>query len=287
MNSTKTIEVRSATDQDRHQLANLIHFETYVHRHLDWRPPLDWFGQSPYLVATRGEDVVGALICPPDPPEVGWIRLFVVAGSWFIQEGWNILWEQSREELRSMGKISAAAIPLQQWFQNLLIRSNFTQVDSVVSLVWSRGTILPEHRNISARIRPMNFDDLAEVEKVDAQAFGALWRNTKESLELAYKQQAVATVAEDDSGILGYQLSTASPMGGHLARLAVLPNQQGKGIGKELVTDVISQFDRRGALRVSVNTQEKNSVSLSLYRKVGFRTTGEVYPVFVYSFDQE
>lgn len=280
------VNVRPATQQDRHQLANLIHFETYVHRHLDWRPPLDWLGHSPNLVAVREEQVIGSLICPPDPPEVAWIRLFVVAASWFIQEGWTLLWEGAREELRSMGNIPAAAIPLQQWFQNLLVKSDFRQVDNVVSLVWSRGTILPERKESGVRIRPMNFDDLVTVEKVDSEAFGKLWRNTFNSLELAYKQQAVATVAEDDTGILGYQISTASPMGGHLARLAVVPGQQGKGIGRELVRDVINQFDRRGALRVSVNTQEQNEVSLALYRKMGFRQTGEIYPVFVYSFDE-
>jgi ribosomal protein S18 acetylase RimI-like enzyme len=282
---TVSIDVRTATQQDRHQLANLTHFETYVHRHLDWRPPLDWLGHSPNLVAVRGDQVIGSLTCPPDPPEVGWIRLFVVAANWFVQEGWTILWEQAREELRAMGNIPAAAIPLQNWFQNLLVKSNFQQVDNVVSLVWSRGTILPEGRETGVRIRPMNFDDLATVEKVDSEAFGQLWRNTFDSLELAYKQQAVATVAEDDTGIIGYQISTANPMGGHLARLAVVPGQQGKGIGRELVRDVINQFDRRGALRLSVNTQEQNQISLALYRKMGFRQTGEVYPVFVYSFE--
>lgn len=287
MISTTKIDVRPATLNDRHQLANLIHFETYVHRHLDWRPPLDWMGQPPCLVAARNDEILGALICPPDPPTVGWIRLFVVSASWFMQEGWMLLWEQARQDLHAMGNIRAAAIPLQQWFQQLVQQSGFTQVDRVVSLVWSRGTPLPECQESSIRVRTMNFDDLDAVTQVDCVAFDSLWQNTRESLELAYRQQALATVAEDDSGIIGYQISTASPMGGHLARLAVLPAQQGKGIGKLLVRDVLDQFDRRGALRVSVNTQELNQVSLSLYRKAGFRQTGEIYPVYVYSFDRD
>jgi ribosomal protein S18 acetylase RimI-like enzyme len=128
----------------------------------------------------------------------------------------------------------------------------------------------------------MNFDDLRAVEAVDWQAFDPLWRNSISSIELAYKQHAVATVAEDDDQLLGFQISTASPMGGHLARLAVSPQAQGKGIGYALVRDALDQFERRGALRVTVNTQAENTVSLALYEKAGFQPTGETYPVYVY-----
>ena len=39
--------------------------------------------------------------------------------------------------------------------------------------------------------------------------------------------------------IVGYQYSTSSSMGGHLARLAVKKSMQGKGIGYLLVTSSI------------------------------------------------
>ena len=129
----------------------------------------------------------------------------------------------------------------------------------------------------------MTFDDLPMVEKIDAAAFGEIWRNSYDSVELSFRQSALATVAEEEAGINGYQISTASPMGGHLARLAVLPENQSRGIGYALVRDTLDQFERRGALRVTVNTQEENLVSLSLYAKLGFRLTGEKYPV--YQFD--
>lgn len=276
------IEVRPATTEDRQQLANLIHFETHVHRHLDWRPPLDWLGMSPYLVAAAGNQIVASLICPPDPPNIGWIRLFAVSSNWAVLDAWQLLWNRARQMLVERGNILSAAIPLQPWFKHLLEGSGFRQVDEVISLTWARGTTLPDRREVPARIRPMNFDDLEAVADLDGQAFGALWRNTIESLQMAYKQHAVATVAENDEGILGYQISTASPMGGHLARLAVSPSAQGKGIGIALVRDVLDQFDRRGAIRVSVNTQQSNPVSLSLYNKTGFRLSGENYPVYIF-----
>ncbi len=276
------ISIRSAEEQDRKQLANLIHFETSVHRHLDWRPPLDWMGKKPYLVAEGQHGLLAALVCPPDPPDVAWIRLFAVSSEWNVSEAWQHLWPQACFQLSKLGDIHVAAIPLQEWFRDLLEKSQFHQTRNIVLLTWERGTHLPTPLDLPVTIRPMNFDDLPAVKELDWAAFRDLWRNSLESLQLAFRQSAVATVAEDEQGLLGYQISTASPMGGHLARLAVLPQAQVRGIGYALVYDLVKQFERRGAVRVTVNTQEDNTSSLSLYRKAGFRRTGEMYPVYQY-----
>jgi ribosomal protein S18 acetylase RimI-like enzyme len=101
-------------------------------------------------------------------------------------------------------------------------------------------------------------------------------------LEIAFRQSAIATVAEINGSIAGYQISTSTQAGGHLARLAVHPEYQGRGIGYGLVLDMLSQFRRRGAHAVTANTQHDNLVSLSLYQKAGFERTGEEYPLFEY-----
>jgi ribosomal protein S18 acetylase RimI-like enzyme len=90
-------------------------------------------------------------------------------------------------------------------------------------------------------------------------------------------------VAEDETGIIGYQISTTSAMGGHLARLAVLPAYQGRRIGYALLNDLLRQFVYRGIFRVTVNTQSDNLASLKLYEKAGFERTGERYPVYTRS----
>ena len=50
-----SLQVRPAVPQDQHQIANLMFFESHVHRHLDWRSPLDWLGYQPYLIAEKDE----------------------------------------------------------------------------------------------------------------------------------------------------------------------------------------------------------------------------------------
>jgi ribosomal protein S18 acetylase RimI-like enzyme len=132
-------------------------------------------------------------------------------------------------------------------------------------------------------LRPMMYYDLPQVAEVDASGFELLWQNSLESLQLAFKQAVLASVAEADGRMIGYQLSTRNPFGIHLARLAVRPEVQRQGIGRALVCDLIEQADRRGTPRLTVNTQSDNSASLSLYARLGFKNTGEAYPVFTHT----
>jgi len=85
------VSIRSALPDDRLQLKNLIQFESYVHRHLDWKQPLDWIGHSPFLVAERKGRVIASLACPPDPPGVAWIRTFATSGLLQPDDAWNLL----------------------------------------------------------------------------------------------------------------------------------------------------------------------------------------------------
>jgi len=271
------ISVRLAQEKDRRHLANLIHFSNSVHRHLDWRSPLDWIGYQPYILAEREGRILAALACPPDPPEVAWIRLLAVANEITAEEAWEYLWPAAHEYLWG---ITIAAIPLQGWFTQLLSAAQFEQTYQVMMLRWENQRRLQKVEPTNCTIRLMNYDDLEMVKELDTIAFGPIWRQSMDMLEIAFHQAAIATIAEDQDGMIGYQISTASSAGGHLARLAVHPRVQVQGVGSALLRDLLVQFTRRGAQQVTVNTQMDNKASLALYKKAGFRPTGEVYPVY-------
>lgn len=282
------LTIRKATEEDRHQLANLIHFEIHVHRHLDWREPVDWLGHHPYLVAEKDKNLLAALACPPDPVGVAWIRLFAARSRLPIQAVWEALWSQARRQLRQLGQfIEVSAIPLQGWFRNLLEATQFYCRQHVVVLAW-KGEDLPRKEHpISPAIRFMDENDLPGVEEVDSEAFSDIWRMSLDSLRLAYRQAAIARVVEIGREIVAYQICTNTSGGGHLARLAVKPQYQGEGIGYALVLDALAQFERRGVSNVTVNTQDHNSASLKLYRKAGFQPTGEVHPVYQFKIEKQ
>ena len=274
------VQVRSAVLTDRHQIANLMHFSPYIHRHLDWRCPLDWLGSPPFFILESQGQIVSALACPPDPPSVAWVRLFVVSGKKFLDDSWQMLWDAARLDLARKGRFMAAAIVLQDWYHRLLLSSGFSSHQSIVML--EREGQMPIEASLPAgfSIRTMLQYDLPAVAEVDAAAFDLLWQNSLPSLEQAYPQAVLATVAEADGQVLGYQLSTRNPFGAHLARLAVQPALQGRGVGRALVADLAQQAERHGMFRLTVNTQSDNAASLALYKKTGFRETGERYPVY-------
>jgi ribosomal-protein-alanine N-acetyltransferase len=274
------VQVRSATLTDQRQIANLMHFSPYNHRHLDWRYPLDWLGSPPFFVLESQGQILSALACPPDPPMVAWVRLFVTSGKISLGEAWETLWQTARLELTRQGRFMAAAIVLQEWYHSLLIASGFSSHQSIVML--EREGQMPIEVSLPAgySIRSMLQYDLPAVAEVDAAAFDPLWQNSLPSLERAYPQAVLATVVEANGQVLGYQLSTRNPLGAHLARLAVRPELQGLGLGRAMIADLIQQADRHAMYRLTVNTQSDNAASLVLYKKTGFRETGERFPVY-------
>ncbi len=274
------IRVRNAIPADRQRLANLIHFEEYVHRHLDWKAALDWIGSSPYLIAEIQNALVAALACPADPPGVAWVRLFTVASGLDLDETWQVLWDKVQNQLSGIDSVQVYALTLQDWFTQLLTHQGFDHVQDVMVLVWEAASNELTPPNDRLHLRPMRMDDLLVVSEIDHMAFGLEWRNSRSALTMALEQSAVASVVEKDDQIIGYQISTSSAMGGHLARLAVNPHCQCQGVGTYLVQSLLSTFQARGVDRVTVNTQADNLASLAIYRKNGFQMTGESYPVF-------
>jgi len=272
---------RSAIEEDRSRLANLLHFETHVHRHLDWRRPLDWLGQDPYLVLETGGRLMAALVCPPDPPGVSWIRLFAATSRFDPNEAWEALWRQALSQLRALSVLHAAAIPLQDWFRRILAASLFTHTHNVIVLDWKPVALpLPVGAGVTSNLRLMTEDDIAAVVEVDRESFAPLWQNSREAVSLALKQAGLATLIEDNGRIVAFQISTRASRGLHLARLATHPNYQGRGLASSLVRHVQQQVLDRNETLLTVNTQDNNAPSLALYTKMGFNRTTEQFPVF-------
>jgi len=276
------LAIRAAHPSDEPRLANLLYFESYVHRHLDWRTPIDWLGAPEYWVAEQGGLISAALACPPDPKNIAWIRLFVRSSSIPGEEAWRILWDTARESMAGRYEVTVAAIVLHDWFQKLLQTSGFVEHQHIVLLEHNSGSYHDQPTPPGVIIRPMRAEDLPAVTRLDTDAFDLVWRNSLPTLQRAFAQSGPATVAFYDGEMVGYQISTRNSFGVHLARLAVSPTFQGHGLGYAIVQDLLHQMYRMGIFRLTVNTQDDNSASLALYHKIGFMQTGECYPVYMY-----
>ena len=280
--SAVSLRIRPALHADQRQIADLLFFESHVHRHLDWRTPLDWLGAPHYWVIEERKHILAALACPQDPPGIAWIRLFVHSPLLSESEAWSPLWEAARAELLAAGGATVAAIALKPWFQDILQACGFKLHQYIVLLRSTDRTFSARALPQGFRIRPMTMDDLSAVAALDTDAFEPLWRNSQDALQKAHAQAVCATVAEEHGDIVGYQISTGNPFKAHLGRLGVLRAAQGRGIGELLIWDLIHRLRTLGLSRLTVNTQADNIASLKLYQKMGFARTSEVYSVLVH-----
>ncbi len=275
--------VREATREDRPIVAALL-TAGHRHQHLDWLSALDLLGRSPFLVSFARGMPAGCLACPPEPPGVAWLRLFSVASGFDPQSLWDALWPHVLRQARELRLRQAAVLLMEKWLEPLLQGSGFARTNAVIFLEWRGGRLPHSSRSADIELRRLDPEELDRVEALDARAFGPIWRHSQATLQEALRQSALATVALLDGELVGYQISTASGFGAHLARLAVEPRFQGRGIGSRLVVDLLQEIQARGFDRVTVNTQEDNLASQRLYDKLGFVATDHRVPVYELSF---
>jgi len=273
-------QVRQVDLKDHQRLSNLIFFETRSHRHLDWRSPLEWLGDRFFWAVDEGTQITAALACPEEVTGIAWVRLFVHSGYWSADNAWTVLWDTAKEDIVRAGGAKVAAIAQYAWFQNVLEASGFENRQNIVMLEWQYQP-WPAREANGIQIRNMIETDIPRVTVVDGASFDPLWHNSQETLRRALAQSLNATVAEDEHGvIIGYQLTTGSGARAHLARLAVHPSVQRRGVAQALLGNLFSRLTKDGFLKLSVNTQSDNTTSQQLYQKMGFIRTGESYPVY-------
>jgi ribosomal protein S18 acetylase RimI-like enzyme len=265
---------------DRMVLADLLRATSLIHRHLDWRPPLDWLQFEPFLVYDVSGMIQACLACPVHPEPVAWLRLFMAYNPNILETAWQALWSETLMNLHARQATKVAALPVDRWLRGILEKEGFVHTNNVVSLMWKNQKRSVGMDVDGCRVRPAKIDDLEMITAVDMAAFDVLWQQPLADLELAYEQAAVATVLEIGNVVVGYQISTGSTMGGHLARLAVHPEYQQRGFGRMLLVDLLKRFERRDARWLTVNTQVDNRASLALYDWAGFSRTGEIFPVY-------
>jgi [ribosomal protein S18]-alanine N-acetyltransferase len=276
------INIRIPTTQDLPTIGDLLVTSPLIHRHLDWRTVLEWYPNQPFLIAEQDKKVTGLLVCPTDPDGISWIRCFASNNPPLTSEIWNLLLEAATIGLHQ--KVEAIyAVGLLDWFCELLSRSNFKIIQSVVVLKWNNHLIHPPVLDDSFFVRPMESGDILPAADVDLRSFEPRWVLSPQTMEHAFVQAEHSVVIEKNNKVIAYSLTTANHFSAHLARIAVLPEFQGLHLGSTLIHEMLLYFRNYGIHNISVNTQNDNSSSLALYKNSGFELTGESYPI--YQFD--
>lgn len=276
----QTVTVIQYQQRDRRAIRDLMEQPTRVHSQLDWYEVDAWIQQPSARVWTiwQGARLVGVLGVSETIAGAAWLRLGIVRVDVDVDAFLQYAWERIMPVLRASGTEQVAVLVGEDWWMPHLSALGFTPYDEVVTL--RRASMhLPSSELSPIHVRSVLTPDMSAILTLDQAAFIAPWHMSDADLRQAERLCASGSVALVDGKVVGFQFSTFYFDGAHLARLAVHPDYQGRGVGHALISDLILRMSRRSVYVITVNTQLTNTTSQRLYRRFCFERTGYDLPV--------
>lgn len=262
----------------RHQQAvlELLFYSRRTHIHLDWHKAAAWVESFPdgVWLAWEQTKLVGCMAAAPVLNGTSWLRLAALDNAVEAEEVLVPLWQAVCEGLRKEGATAAYVLLLNPWLDEILPQMNLFPHEDVVTLYRNSLHLPPAPEVPELTIRDAYLEDANLLTRIDHEAFVAPWQMSPDDMRQALRQAASSTIIAWEGEPLGYQISTRHQTSGHLARIAVHPDAQGRGLGAVLLDETLRRFLRRGVRAITVNTQASNDHSQRLYQRYDFRRNG-------------
>lgn len=267
--------------RDRRAVLSLFNRSYRTQIHLDWFEPDAWLDTQPPLTWTawQGSRLVALLGMSEPLRGASWIRMLAVETHVDAHAVLGQLWRHIQPELLAANIEQAAILLMHDWVGEYVEALGFHPFDQVVTMRRATHDV-PSPIESRFFVRSFTPNELSTIIRIDQTAFSAPWQMSATEIRQSERLASPLTVATLSGEIVGYQLATHYYDEAHLARLAVLPQYQGQGVGAALVYDLIQRFARRGIYSITVNTQLTNIHSQRLYRRFGFERTGYDLPVW-------
>lgn len=120
-------------------------------------------------------------------------------------------------------------------------------------------------------LREMAWPDIPVLAALDAQLFrDDAWSEPTWWAELAGRPSRDYVVAADGDRITGYAGLDHAGDVADVMTIAVAPGAQGRGLGDELLTELVGRADRGGAGALMLEVRADNGPALRLYARHGF-----------------
>lgn len=258
-------EIRACSDLPFHDLERFLNANNLSFNNLDWFSPSERFNEPGCFAIIEDQQIRALLAATPESPEAAWLRFFHAERDGQHEQYFKALLSQALPGLSASGVKHLFSLSPYDWLERLLQGAGFQLADRIVTLQRNFSEENPRRANQETIIREMTYRDLAAVEAIDFAAFDPAWQLSRASLIKTYHHSACHSVAIIEGDIVGYQMSTNTFDSAHLARLAVHPHCQRKGLGHALVEDMLDTFTAIGVRTFTVNTQASNFQSLKLY----------------------
>lgn len=284
MIESETLAIRELRRSDLAQARRLIDTSEYVHyrfsqdemaRLVDLYPAAAAFSVAPGpLARVLGSSLQSFLLVNEMSPPCAWIGGFGVISTQgrHYADYLRLLLERLYASLLMRGVTnlyySGADIET-DWLRRPLEANDFKLV-SMLRAYDKTDFAVPTEGSRSVRVRPFRPSDAEPLAELEKLCFEPLWRHDASAFREVARMYPYFVVAEDDEGLAGYQFNVVDMKVGYLVRIATHPRTWGHGVGSRLMAEAIHYFEREGAWKVVLNTEESNTRAHRLYEWFGF-----------------
>jgi GNAT superfamily N-acetyltransferase len=131
---------------------------------------------------------------------------------------------------------------------------------------------IPLIKNLASNTWPATYSEIVSPQQVDYM-MELIYSTSSLQKQIEKGQQFIIAYDEEKPvAFASYSIKENNPSVYKLHKIYILPNQQGKGIGKQLISYIIKDIAPANALQLNVNRKNK---ALQFYQKLGFKIITE------------
>ncbi len=125
-------------------------------------------------------------------------------------------------------------------------------------------------------IRPAIIQDIPAILKIEQQAEAAAHWKEEDYRQVFVKDvpRRLVIVAEDESGLQAFSVIRLLQQECEIENLVVAPPMRQRGLGKQLLKNVVNLARSQGAISIFLEVREGNEAARALYNKLGFSESG-------------
>ena len=273
----KTI-VRPIKGADSADILKLVDSARRVHLRLSPDNLKARLGLTPGFLAEDPVGLRGFMLVEPQQAGTAIILAAALRDTWGVRAYLDYVLPEIERTATANGAPSITHIGYDTWLADGLGECGFEICEWIVNFErfgsWPQAIVA-----MPALARTAHIHDLPAILALDNLVFDQLWRKTESNFSEALARAVSFVVAEMDGQIVGYEWCEIYRKHAHLARLAVHPHYQGRGIGAQLLYQAIVDSLSRNVNLITLNTQEHNERSHALYQRFGFVQTNQRVPV--------
>lgn len=128
----------------------------------------------------------------------------------------------------------------------------------------------------SLTFTPITPVDLNQLMEIEDECHSHPWseKNFRSCIGGRYFGEKLCEPVNEPPATIGFYIGELVIDEATLMDICVTPSDQGKGLGKKLLTQFISQAKAKGAVKIWLEVRAKNITAQMLYMNVGFIETG-------------